>query len=220
MTFTQSAKSIHVMKTPIKTLIAGCLIGSFSPAFAASTVDLTVKGLIVPSACMPSLSANTVDVGRVSVKDLNQDTRTFLTPTTLTLSVNCEASTLFAMKATDNRSDSAAAINELGIGKTAAGELIGGYWLMLSNATADTTAVQMIGSTNNGGSWFRFREDDAWGTTYLLSIAAVGAGSVPIPARDTQVALSIKPFIFPAKDVTIGEDTLIDGSATIEVRYL
>jgi type 1 fimbria pilin len=208
------------MKKLLHTSIAGVLIGCAFPAFAASTVDLAVKGLIVPSACTPTLSANTVDVGRVSVKDLNQDSRTFLTPTTLTLSVNCEASTLFAMKATDNRSDSAAAINELGIGKTAAGELIGGYWLMLSNATADTTAVQMIGSTNNGGSWFRFREDDAWGTTYLLSIAAVGAGSVPIPARDTQVALSVNPFIFPAKDVTIGEDTLIDGSATIEVKYL
>jgi type 1 fimbria pilin len=208
------------MKKLLHTSITGVLIGCAFPAFAASTVDLAVTGLIVPSACTPTLSASTVDVGRVSVKDLNQDSRTFLTPTTLTLSVNCEASTLFAMKATDNRSDSAAAINELGIGKTAAGELIGGYWLMLSNATADTTAVQMIGSTNNGGSWFRFREDDAWGTTYLLSIAAVGAGSVPIPARDTQVALSVKPFIHAAKDVTIGEDTLIDGSATIEVKYL
>ena len=90
MTFTQSAKSISVMKTPIKTLIACCLIGSFSPAFAASTVDLTVKGLIVPSACMPSLSANTVDVGRISVKDLNQDTRTQLTPATLQLGIDCE----------------------------------------------------------------------------------------------------------------------------------
>ena len=208
------------MKKLLHTSIAGVLIGCAFPAFAASTVDLAVTGLIVPSACTPSLSANTVDVGRVSVKDLNQDTRTFLTPTTLTLSVNCEASTLFAMKATDNRSDSAAAINELGIGKTAAGERIGGYWLMLSSATADTTAVQMIGSTNNGGSWFRFREDDAWGTTYLLSIAAVGAGSVPIPAQNTQMALSVNPFINPAKNVTINEDTLIDGSATIEVKYL
>ena len=208
------------MKKLLHTSIAGVLIGCAFPAFAASTVDLAVTGLIVPSACTPSLSANTVDVGRVSVKDLNQDTRTFLTPTTLTLSVNCEASTLFAMKATDNRSDSAAAINELGIGKTAAGERIGGYWLMLSSATADTTAVQMIGSTNNGGSWFRFREDDAWGTTYLLSIAAVGAGSVPIPAQNTQMALSVNPFINPAKNVTITEDTPIDGSATIEVKYL
>ena len=208
------------MKKLLHTSIAGVLIGCAFPAFAASTVDLAVTGLIVPSACTPSLSANTVDVGRVSVKDLNQDTRTFLTPTTLTLSVNCEASTLFAMKATDNRSDSAAAINELGIGKTAAGERIGGYWLMLSSATADTTAVQMIGSTNNGGSWFRFREDDAWGTTYLLSIAAVGAGPVPIPAQNTQMALSVNPFINPAKNVTITEDTPIDGSATIEVKYL
>jgi type 1 fimbria pilin len=153
MTFTQSAKSISVMKTPIKTLIAGCLIGSFSPAFAASTVDLTVKGLIVPSACTPSLSASTVDVGRVSVKDLNQDSRTLLTPTTLTLSVNCLSPTLFAMKATDNRADSSITVSEFGVGKTATGEHIGGYILLLDNAIADTATVLPIASVDNGTTW-------------------------------------------------------------------
>jgi type 1 fimbria pilin len=220
MTFTQSAKSISVMKTPIKTLIACCLIGSFSPAFAASTVDLTVKGLIVPSACTPSLSANTVDVGRVSVKDLNQEAETQLTPTTLTLSVNCLSPTLFAMKATDNRADSAISTNAYGIGRTAAGEGIGGYFLLLDNPMADAAAVLTIASISNGTTWFRHWNDDAWDTTYLLSIKAADGASIPIPAKDTQMELSVNPFILPAKNMTITEDTAIDGSATIEVKYL
>ncbi|MCT7000040.1 hypothetical protein M1739_25990, partial [Salmonella enterica subsp. enterica serovar Abaetetuba] len=70
------------MKKLLRTSVTGVLIGCAFPVLAASTVDLTVKGLIVPSACMPSLSAETIDVGRVSVKDINQDTRTQLTPFT------------------------------------------------------------------------------------------------------------------------------------------
>ena len=220
MTFTQSAKSIPVMKTPIKTLIACCLIGSFSPAFAASTVDLTVKGLIVPSACTPTLSASTVDVGRVSIKDLNQDTKTRLTPTTLTLNISCLSPTLFAMKATDNRADSSISVSEFGVGKTAAGEHIGGYILLLDNPMADAAAVLTIGSIDNGTTWFRQWNDDAWATSFLLSIKAVDGASIPIPAQNTQMALSVNPFINPAKNVTITEDTPIDGSATIEVKYL
>jgi hypothetical protein len=220
MDLIQSAKSISVMKTPIKTLIACCLIGSFSPAFAASTVDLTVKGLIVPSACTPSLSANTVDVGRVSVKDLNQDTKTLLTPTSLTLSVNCLSPTLFAMKATDNRADSAISQGEYGIGKTAIGERIGGYILLLDKPMADAAAVVTIGSFDNGTTWFRHWNDDAWDTSFLLSIKAASGATIPIPAKDTQMELSVNPFILPAKNMTITEDTAIDGSATIEVKYL
>ena len=114
------------MKKLLHTSIAGVLIGCAFPAFAASTVDLTVKGLIVPSACTPTLSANTVDVGRVSVKDLNQEAETWLTPTTLQLGIDCESATLFAMQTTDNRADSGSNFTAYGIGKTNLGERIGG----------------------------------------------------------------------------------------------
>jgi len=41
-----------------------------------------------------------------------------------------------------------------------------------------------------------------------------------VPAQNTQVALSVKPFILPAQGLTITEDTVIDGSVTVEVLYL
>lgn len=63
-----------------KSLTLACtalLLASTAPAFAASSVDLTVKGLITPSACTPNLPG-TVDFGKISAKDLNQDSQTQL----------------------------------------------------------------------------------------------------------------------------------------------
>ncbi|WP_443694653.1 DUF1120 domain-containing protein [Pseudomonas sp.] len=207
------------MKKLLHTSIAGVLIGCAFPAFAASTVDLAVTGLIVPSACTPSLSASTVDVGRVSVKDLNQDTRTQLTPTTLQLGIDCESATLFAMQTTDNRADSGAH-GEYGIGKTIPGERIGGYYMSLDKGVADGAAVTPITSFNNGATWGSLWPEDPWTTSFIVSIRDPGAARVPVPAKNTQMALSVLPFILPAKNVTITEDTPIDGSATIEVKYL
>ncbi|WP_353631794.1 DUF1120 domain-containing protein [Pseudomonas canadensis] len=209
------------MKKLLCTSVAGLLIGSALPAFAASTTDLTVKGMIVPSACTPSLTpGGTINVGRLSVKDLNQDARTLLTPVTLQLSINCEASTLFAMTATDNRADSATSVVELGIGKTTAGEPIGGYLVLLGKVIADQAPVQPIGSMNNGRTWLSMFADEGWQTDMWVSIKQPGAVSVPIPAKDTQMEFLVNPFIHPAKNLTISQDTGIDGSATISVVYL
>jgi len=59
-----------------------------------------------------------------------------------------------------------------------------------------------------------------WQTNQLISIQEIGAARVPVPAQNTQVALSVKPFILPAQGLTITEDTVIDGSVTVEVLYL
>ena len=208
------------MKKLLHTSVAGLLIASALPALAASTVDLTVKGLIVPSACMPSLSAETIDVGRVSVKDLNLDTRTQLTPVTLQMGIDCEASTLFALTATDNRTDSANSIIEYGIGKTSAGQRIGGYVMFLDQGVADSNSVRLIQSADNGATWNSYGADTGWQTNRWISIQEIGAPRVPVPAQNTQVALSVKPFILPAQGLTITEDTVIDGSVTVEVLYL
>lgn len=208
------------MKKLLCTSVAGLLIGNALPAFAASTTDLTVQGLIVPSACVPSLSKNDIDLGRISVADLNEDTRTQLTSTKLQLSVDCEASTLFAMKTTDNRVDSANGVVEYGIGKTASGQRIGGYIMFLDKAVADLAPVGQMFSMNNGSTWSTLWPDDGLQTDFLLSIFQLGASRTPIPAKNTQFELTVNPFIHAKNNVTITEDTRIDGSVTIDVRYL
>lgn len=207
------------MKKLLCTSVAGLLIGSAMPAFAASTTVLAVQGTITPSACTPSLSANTIDVGQIPVKDLDQDNRTLLPTATLQMNIDCEASTLFAFKATDNRLDSIDA-GVYGLGKTSAGESIGGYTMFLDKGVADLAPVYMISSINNGATWFRLWGDDVWQKNSIISIQDPGATRVPIPARNTVVELSVKPFINPAKNLTLTDDTPIDGSVTMEVAYL
>lgn len=208
------------MKKLLCTSVAGLLIGNALPAFAASTTELTVQGLIVPSACVPSLSKNAIDLGRISVADLNQDTRTQLASTTLLLNVDCEAATLFAMKTTDNRVDSATSVGEYGIGKTASDQRIGGYAMFLDKGVADMAPVEAILSMNNGSSWSILWPDDVVQTNFLVSIRDPGAARTPIPAKNTQFELTVNPFINAKKNVTITEDTTIDGSVTIDVKYL
>jgi hypothetical protein len=122
------------------------------------------------------------------------------------------------MQTTDNRADSGANA-EYGIGKTIPGERIGGYYMSLDNGVADGAAVTPIFSFD-GTTWGTMQPDDGWSTSFIVSIRDPGAARVPVPAKNTQMALSVKPFILPAKNVTINEDTPIDGSATIEVKYL
>lgn len=81
------------MKTSVSLLSSALLLAITSSAFAASSVDLTVKGLITPSACTPSLPGD-VDLGKIAAKDLYQDSYTPLEKKTLQLSVNCDAATL------------------------------------------------------------------------------------------------------------------------------
>lgn len=65
------------MKTPVSLLSSALLLAMTSSVFAASSVDLSVKGLITPSACTPSLPGD-VDFGKIAAKDLNIDTSTAL----------------------------------------------------------------------------------------------------------------------------------------------
>lgn len=62
------------MNTALKTLITALMLTSAGTAMAASSVDLSVRGLITPSACEPTLSSGGVyDIGKISAKDLNVD---------------------------------------------------------------------------------------------------------------------------------------------------
>ena len=71
-------------------------------ANAASTVDLTVTGLITPMACTPVLSSGgLVDFGKISRNDLNPSTGTRLPHKYLTLTVNCNAPGRYALRMRD-----------------------------------------------------------------------------------------------------------------------
>ncbi|WP_423749282.1 DUF1120 domain-containing protein [Pseudomonas sp. VD9] len=105
------------MKKPLAALATLVMLATSGAAVAASSVDLTVTGLITPTACTPSLSANgVVDHGKISAKDLSPTNWTRLPTSVLKLTIGCDAHTLFAVQATDNRAGSATYSNSFGLG--------------------------------------------------------------------------------------------------------
>ena len=207
------------MNTAFKSLTAAALLLGSAHVFAASSVDLTVKGLITPSACTPALSGGgTVDYGKISAKDLNVDKTTYLTAQTLQFTVTCDAATLVAVEAKDNRegSDSGNDYEHFGLGLINGTEKLGGMQLKLFSPVADGVPVSTVGSYDSGATWGMERQ------LMRNSIVAPATAGVdaPIPFQLWSVDLSVEPYIAKTSGLTLTNEVAIDGSVTITVRYL
>ncbi|TFY92628.1 DUF1120 domain-containing protein [Pseudomonas kairouanensis] len=207
------------MNKTLNTLCAALLISSTSNAFAASSVDLTVRGLITPSSCEPSLpSGGNVDIGKISAKDLNTDRPTFLASHAMQITVTCDAATLLAIEAKDNRDGTDYDNNTMmfGLGLINGSEKLGGMELRLTNAIADGVASRTIASLDNGLTWFTERN---LMRTNIVSVADATTDA-PIAVQSLTSDLSIHPVIAPASGLTLNNEVAIDGSVTLTVKYL
>ncbi|MGR3888114.1 DUF1120 domain-containing protein [Pseudomonas sp. 1152_12] len=207
------------MSKSLNTLIGSLMLAAASTAFAASSTDLTVKGLIVPSACVPGLTnGGVVDYGKVSAKDLNADKSTSLPIQILQFTLDCDAETLVAMEAKDNRegSDSNNDFMEFGLGMINGTEKLGGMELKLFNPLSNGASISTIGSYDNGANWSSERQlmrDN------ILAPAATGVNA-PIPVQQWTADLHVMPFIAKTSGLTLTNEVAIDGSVTLIVRYL
>lgn len=194
---------------------------SFAPfALAASSTDLTVTGFITPSACTPSLAGGgVVDLGKIPVKDLNPDpdSSTRLSPQSLQLTVACNSATLLAFDPTDNKSGTEYRTGAFGLGLTNTGEKVGHFWVVIDSAQADGQPVNSITSIDNGENW---TAGDVIITGAITSISAYGTDPLPITATNVLVGLDIQPHIAPTNSLTLTDEVTIDGSITIDVKYL
>lgn len=204
---------------------AALLIASPWQAFAASSIELTVKGVITPSACTPTLSSNgKVDHGKLSAKDLNPTAPTRLPSARLQLNVNCGAArTLFALRGIDNRLGSSMdgqGPGGYGLGLINNLQKIGIFWISLRNPVADEVAVEPIESLD-GVSWSAI-DDVAWMSEKLAGFGdgSTGQNRKPIPIQNVDTELWVDTVIAAADNLDLGNEVEIDGSATIEVKYL
>ncbi|KAF1028746.1 MAG: Protein GltF [Pseudomonas sp.] len=207
------------MNNRFKPLIACLLLTGSATVFAASSVDLTVTGLITPSACEPTLSnGGTVDYGKISAKDLRPDQPTFLPTQNLQLTVTCDAATLMALEAKDNRegSDYNNDLMEFGLGLVNGTEKLGAMTVRLLSPVADGVASRTIGSDDGGATWFVER--------YLMrnNILSVADASTvaPMPVQLLTSNFEVSPKIAPTSQLTLNNEVAIDGSVTVTVRYL
>lgn len=206
------------MNNVIKPLLAGLLLASSTSVFAASSVDLSVKGLITPSSCEPSLSAQTVDYGKISAKDLNTTQPTPLEAKTVDLTVICDAATLMALESKDNRegSDFESSVMDFGLGLINGTEKLGAMTLRLLNPIADSVAARTIGSDDGGLTWF---VEHQLMRHNLISVADA-ATVAPMPVQTLVSQLVIEPRIAPSSQLTLNNEAAIDASVTLTVRYL
>ncbi|WP_164931784.1 DUF1120 domain-containing protein [Dyella sp. M7H15-1] len=202
-----------------KTLLASALALTASTVFAES-VDFTVSGTISPSACVPTLSGS-FDFGVINsteLKDVEGGVKRAPTKT-VDFRIDCTAPTSFMMVATDNKagtvSDSVTALSPyfFGLGQ-ANGKNIGGYKAELGHAFGDGTLANVYLATDSSAS------------SWVQSLAVnpndyyrFGTSENSYNSYSTVMAtLTVLPYLDASLD--FGDEITMDGSATIEIKYL
>ncbi|MGY2400909.1 DUF1120 domain-containing protein [Pseudomonas sp. SDO5271_S396] len=212
------------MKDSLIALAGVLLIAHGTLALAASSVDLTVKGAITPSACAPSLSnGGNVDYGKISAKDLKPIGYTDLPKFTFQLSVSCEAATLFAVIPKNNRPALPYMGNPsvYGLGVVNGDELVGVYFLDVENIQADGNNVHPLKSADNGQSWNLIPPGFPWEPETFTGFGKNVSGVLaPVQMQELALDLIVWPLISPVDGLTLTGSVPLDGSATLELRYL
>lgn len=199
-----------------------------SPAFAASITDLTVRGLITPTACTPGLSSSgLVDYGKISQQDLKLDRGTRLPLKQLLVTVNCEGLSRFALRMRDNRDGTANVNSEIyyGLGLDGSGNRIGVYSLSFDPKLTDVDALPVVygtESTTGGLGWRTANTNpiDIGARSYLGFTDTEGSTAGPTAIRNLSSTVNIQTVINAKQNLDLSRDVLIDGSATLEVIYL
>lgn len=202
-----------------RNLLTAALLACAGNAVAASSVDLSVKGAITPSACeLGLLNGGEFDLGKIAAKDLEKDQPTGLPELSTQVSVNCEAATLFAIESQDNRTGSTYLDepNTFGLGLTNSNQKLGHIYVVTKTHVADGDSAYGIHSLDRGLTWSGGGHIKPGGflSTYKASPA------VPAPVQAYTSTMILDPYIAPSNGLTLTEEVPIDGSITLTVRYL
>lgn len=206
------------MKNYLTALSTTALISLAPHALAASSTDLSVTGSITPSACTVSLSnGGSIDIGKVSAKDLNLTSSTEVSRDPLQLTLACESATMVALNSIDNKEGTGSSLGGFGLGLTNAGEKLGFVYLTIRQTIADAQVAQSIGSEDAGANWSRQNNLNKYS---LLSVGTPADMTTPIPVKDVTIDIDVSTLIARADSLTLTDEVTLDGSATIEVKYL
>lgn len=195
-------------------VMAACVPG----AFAASSTDLSVTGIITPASCTPSLSdGGVVDHGKLTAKDLHLDVPTSLQAGEMSLNVQCEGPTFFTLTTVDNRAGSSA-INPAhhGLGIINDDQKLGSVAFGVFDPVADSVPVQAIQSRDGGATW---RASSYLGHAAFTSFAPPGGPYTPMALQTLSARLRAFTMIVPASNLTLLDEVPIDGQATLQLKY-
>ncbi|MFJ3048311.1 DUF1120 domain-containing protein [Herbaspirillum chlorophenolicum] len=202
-------------------------------ALAGPTAELKVTGVIKPVACTPTIgSAGTVDYGNIAASSLTTGANKVLDTKEVPFSITCESAVKMAVTAVDNKastkvtglasqiSSNATEASMFGLG-AAGGKNIGAFHFSMKQGsfTGDGVAVDTIGSAVSATPSWSKSSNGGMATGRMLSWAAAGA-TAPGSYKTVSGTLSVTAVLNKPENLDLKEDVNLDGSATIEVKYL
>lgn len=212
------------------------------PAVAES-VDLRVKGTIIPAACVPNITGE-INYGNVTAAQLSSDEYTVLDKKEVDFAISCDAFVRVAIKAINGQPGTVAGgeahmpdtsqkspVDLLGHVKpqvaglgAADGVNVGGYALALvaDGLSADGGALKIITSTNNFNSWSDQEKDFvslyhpyAANTIYSWE-RTVGAAAI----QNLTGKLAVQAYLNKKSVLDTSKAIQLSGLTTIELVYL
>ncbi|MBP0596593.1 DUF1120 domain-containing protein [Herbaspirillum sp. LeCh32-8] len=199
---------------------------------AASSVPMEVSVTMTPAACTPTLSGGGVaDYGLMNAAILKPGQITALPAISMVFSVNCDAAAKFSVLVIDNRTASVVpGLVAMGSGNGAlgddynfglgssAGRSVGGYSIrfVTGSYTGDYQPALLM-SSPDGLNWTSAannavskRLQYSWGT----------GGATTEAYRALSGSLSVQPYVNKPENLSLSNDVVLDGSATLELHYL
>ncbi|MCT4704950.1 DUF1120 domain-containing protein [Enterobacteriaceae bacterium H11S18] len=219
------------------------LAATTTSVMAAESVDVKVTGTVSPSACTPTLSGGgLVDYGTIKASTISADAYTVLDWKSLNFNIHCDAPAKVAVKAVNNRPNTAAGVTEspsgagpspvqlqpemptsavvgLGMADTAK---IGGYTLQLTDAKVDGNDVANIWQRAGDPTWI----DNAgnyslYGKVYSTISSWGAAGTLePVAFQDMSAKIDVRAYINKGSQLDLTKEIALDGMSTIEIVYL
>lgn len=214
-----------------RSLIAIAAALASSAVLAGPTAELKVSGVIKPPACLPTFSGGgVVDYGTIAASSLTAGQYKTLDKKQVTFQINCDAPVKMGVTYKDNRATSlvtgivaAVAANtaerfNFGLG-TVAGKNVGGYALTLDTTatTADGAQVDSIYTANVANGWAAAVAGLDNANTF--SFAQKGQ-TQPIAIKALSAVINVQAVLNKPENLPLTQDIPLDGSATIEMKYL
>ncbi|WP_368566224.1 DUF1120 domain-containing protein [Pseudoxanthomonas sp. UTMC 1351] len=218
------------MKKAVPALLSVALIVASTSAMAeGESVDLTVTGSVVPSACVPTLDSEELDWGKIQSSALHEALPLLLETKDLKLTVACAAPTKFGVQIIDNKADSALPGTDPGYrGLGFVGDAkfpIGAYSVRSNDSTADGSPAGNLLSVDKGLTWTHSTGPLGLAiesTDWVGLTTAQAAPWAPTAATNAVLNFKVQALISSRNQLPpIGEgDIALDGSSTFEIKYL
>ncbi|MFJ5248885.1 DUF1120 domain-containing protein [Serratia liquefaciens] len=202
--------------------IAVLCLSAHNVTAAQGTAELKVQGQISAPTCDISFANGNgvVDLGKISVNNIKENSETKLTvPAPITVNAFCDAETSVLFSIIDNRSATASApsTKHFGLGAVNSSGKIGYYAIKMQNAMVDGQLTKVYSSPSKTSFTPAQEVDVEIGN--VMGWAKVA--NQPLAGRNFSTQLQVIPYLASSKDMggSVPEDTLIDGSATLNFSY-